>query len=263
LPPLLDIHGATVYRGRTKVLDGFSLRVDEGCSTAILGPNGAGKSTLLKLVSGELRPVFAPGSHVRVLGREGWNVWDLRAHLGIVSHDLQQDYLASARGVDVVLSGFYSSVDVWEHQLFGDAERCAAEDVMEMLGVTALRERAFGAMSTGEQRRFLLGRALVNGPRALLFDEPTSGLDPRTAFLYRELLARLIRSGTTVLLVTHHILEIPPEIERVVLLKRGAILADGRREDVLTSEALSALYDYPLEAVSVNGTCQVFPRTNT
>jgi iron complex transport system ATP-binding protein len=259
MTPLLDISNITVYRGRTKVLDGFSLHIEQGCSTAILGPNGAGKSTLLKVVSGELRPAYAPDSHVKVLGSERWNVWDLRSHLGILSDDLHKDYLAGTLGINVILSGFYSSVGTWQHQVFTDTERRKAAEVMEMLSVAALKDRAFGTMSTGEQRRFLLGRALVNEPGALLFDEPTSGLDLRSSFLYREVLGRLIRGGTTVLLVTHHIHEISAEIERVVLLKDGRIVADGLRDDILTSAGLSALFDYPLHAVSVNGTCQVFP----
>ncbi len=258
---LLDIRDITLFRGETKVFTDFSLQIDQGCHTAILGPNGAGKSTLLKLVAGELHPVFSgEGSHVRVLDRERWNVWDLRSRLGIISHDMQHDYLAGALGINVVLSGFYSSIDTWQHQVFSDAQRGKAEDVIEMLGVTALQHRAFGGMSTGEQRRFLLGRALVTEPSALLLDEPTSGLDLKTSFLYRELLTELMRNGTTVLLVTHHIHEIPSEVRRVVLLKAGRILADGSREEVLTSERLSALFDYPLLAVSHNGTCQVFPQ---
>ena len=248
-----------MYRGDTRVFDGFTLQIDQGCSTAILGPNGAGKTTLLKLVSGDLHPVHSGNSSITVLGRERWNVWDLRSHLGIVSHEVQHDYLESALGLNVVLSGFYASVDTWQHQVFGDTEYRKAERIIETLGIGALKQRPFGSMSTGEQRRFLLGRALVNEPRALLFDEPTSGLDLRSSLLYRELLSGLVRNGTTILLVTHQIHEIPAEIGRVVLLKQGRVLADGPREDVLTSEMLSALFDHPLHVVSHNGTCQVFP----
>jgi iron complex transport system ATP-binding protein len=256
---LLDIRNIEVFRGRTRVLDGFTLRIDEGCNTAILGPNGAGKSTLLKLVSGELHPVFSGDSHVKVFGKDRWNMWDLRSRLGIVSHDFQQEYLAGVTGTNVVLSGFYSSVDVWQHQTFSPEQRAKAEETIQMLGVGFLKERTFGSMSTGEQRRFLLARTLVNDPRVLLLDEPTSGLDIRTAFLYSEVLRELMRRGRTILLTTHHIHEIPPEVQRVVLLKNGRVFADGSREDVLTSEVLSALFEYPLQALSVNGTCQVFP----
>lgn len=259
MTPLLDIRNIRAFRGTTRVFDGFTLKIEEGRSTAVIGPNGAGKTTLLKLISGELRPVFSPDSHIAVFGKERWNVWELRSHLGIVSYDLQHEYLAEALAVNVVMSGFYSSMDTWQHQVFTDAQYRKAEETMEMLGVSAKKERPFGTLSTGEQRRLLLGRALVNEPRALLFDEPTSGLDLRASFRYRELLGELMRRGTTVLLVTHHIHEIPSEIQRVVLLKNGGIFADGSKEDVLTSERLSALFDYPLHAIAHNGTYQVFP----
>jgi iron complex transport system ATP-binding protein len=256
---LLDIRNIEVLRGRTGVLDGFTLRIDEGCNTAILGPNGAGKSTLLKLVSGELHPVFSGDSHIKVFGKDRSNLWDLRSHLGIVSPDTQREYLAGVTCGNVVLSGFYSSVDVWQHQTFNPEQRAKAEEIIEMLGVGSLRERAYGSMSTGEQRRVLLARTLANDPRVLLLDEPTSGLDVRAAFLYSEVLRDLMRRGRTILLTTHHIHEIPPEIRRVVLLKNGRVFADGSREEVLTSDVLSALFEYPLHALSVNGTCQVFP----
>lgn len=256
---LIDIQNATVFRGRTKVFDGLSLRIEQGCSTAVLGPNGAGKSTLLKLVFGELRPVFRPESYVRVLGREKRNVWDLRSHLGVVSYDLQHEYLPATPGTNVVLSGFHSSVDTWTHQTFTDAQRRKALEIIDSLGVGHLQDRAFGDMSTGEQRRFLLARALVHDPDTLLLDEPTSGLDLKSAFEHRELVEDLMRRGITVLLVTHHVQQIPPAIDRVIMLKQGRIFADGPRSEVLSSPTLSGLFDYPLEAVWFDGTCQVFP----
>ena len=256
---LLDMCNVTVFRGETKVFAGLTLQIEGGCNTAILGPNGAGKSTLLKLMSGELRPVFSPTAHVKVFGKERWNVWDLRSHLGVVSHDLQHEYLESALGIDVILSGYYSSVDTWQHQVFGEEEHRRAEEILGMLEIDALRERRFGSMSTGQQRRFLLGRALVHRPSALLLDEPTSGLDLKASLHYGAVLSGLMRAGTTALIVTHKVQEIPPEIQRVIMLKQGKIVADGTREETLTSDTLSELFDYPLHAVLHNGTCQVFP----
>lgn len=256
---LLDITNITAFRENTKVFDGFTLQIEKGCSTAILGPNGAGKSTLLKLVSGELHPLFSHDSHIRIFGKEHWNVWDLRSHLGIISYDIQHDYLSSALGVNVILSGLYSSIDTWAHQVFSDKDHRRADEIMRFLGISDLKKRAFGSMSTGEQRRFLLGRALIHDPTALLFDEPTSGLDVKASFLYREIFRELIQSGKTVLLITHHVQEIPPEVHRVVLLKNGRIFADGSKEDILTSEKLSSLFDYPVRVIAYNGTFQVFP----
>ncbi len=256
---VVDIHNVTVYRGTTCVFRNLSLVVQEGCNTAILGPNGSGKTTLMKLLSCELYPVANPESHVKIFGKEHWNVWELRTRLGIVSLDLQHDYLPRAKGINVILSGIYSSIDTWQHQEFNDVDFEKADAVMERLGIGALKNRAFCTLSTGQQRRFLLGRALINNPEALLLDEPTTGLDLKASFHYTEMLRLLMRSGKTVLLVTHHLHEIPPEIERVVLIKEGRIVSDGKKTDVLTSESLSDLFDYQLQVVAVNGYYQVFP----
>jgi iron complex transport system ATP-binding protein len=256
---IIDIHNVTAYCGSTRVFNDLSLTVEEGCNTAILGPNGSGKSTLLKLLMRDIYPLHASNSYVRIFGRKSGSVEELRMRLGIVSDDLQRDYLRGALGFNVILSGFYASIDTWHHQQFSSENLEKAESVMAGLGIGELKNRPFRAMSTGQQRRFLLGRALVNNPDALLFDEPTTGLDISASLHYLETVRKLMRSGKTVLLVTHHLHEIPPEIERVVFLKEGRVIGDGKKSDLLTSEALSELFDYPLQVIAVNGYYQVVP----
>jgi iron complex transport system ATP-binding protein len=256
---LLDLNHVTVYRGDTKVFTDLSLEIPLACQTAILGPNGAGKSTLLKLLTGELHPVHREGSYVRLFGQERWNVWALRARLGLVSHDLQHQYLDHVCGTDIVLSGRYASIGVYKHQQFNELDRLRAAQIIEELGVAHLTDRTFSEMSTGEQRRFLLGRALLHQPTALIFDEPTSGLDLKACLQYLDIVRSLIHHGKTIVLVTHHIHEIPPEISRVVLLKQGAIIADGKKPDILTAANLSVLFETPLEVVQANGFYQVMP----
>jgi len=256
---IIEIAHVMAYRGRTRVFDDLSLDIAPGCHTAILGPNGAGKSTLLKLLSREIYPVQRQGSYIRVFGQERWNIWDLRAHFGMVSHDLQHEYLGHARGLNVILSGYYSSIDTWSHQQFSVEDRARGEHVMEMLGVAELKDRTFATMSTGEQRRFLLGRALINDPDTLLLDEPTSGLDLKACFQYLDIVRGLMQAGKTIILVTHHIHEIPPEVSRVVLLKHGAVIADGAKSEMLTGAQLSQLFDTPIELVRVNGFYQAMP----
>ncbi|MEI6846745.1 MAG: ATP-binding cassette domain-containing protein [Chlorobiaceae bacterium] len=256
---IIDIRNITAYCGTTCVFSGFSLQVPNGCNTAILGPNGSGKSTLMKLLSRDLYPVFDGDSHVRIFGRDRWNIMELRARLGIVSHDLQHDYLPEVPGLNVILSGFYASIDVWKHQQFSSDDLEKAVLVMQQLGIGELKNRSFCSMSTGQQRRFLLGRSLINNPEALLLDEPTTGLDMSASLHYLQTLQSMIRSGKTVVLVTHHLHEIPPEIDRVVLLKKGRIFADGKKSEVLISEILSDLFDYPLQVIAVNGYYQVLP----
>jgi iron complex transport system ATP-binding protein len=256
---IIEIKHVTAYRGQTRVFDDLSLDIAPGSHTAILGPNGAGKSTLLKLLSRDIYPVQRQDSYIRVYGQERWNVWDLRAHFGMVSHDLQHEYLGHARGLNVILSGYYASIDTWSHQEFSAEDRARAERIMETLGVVELRDRRFAAMSTGEQRRFLLGRALINDPDTLLLDEPTSGLDLKACFQYLDIVRGLMQAGKTVILVTHHIHEIPPELSRVVLLKNGAVIGDGDKSEVLTGARLSQLFDTTLELVRANGYYQAMP----
>jgi iron complex transport system ATP-binding protein len=259
MQPIIEIKHVTAYRGQTRVFNDLSLEIAPGCHTAILGPNGAGKSTLLKLLSRELYPVQRQGSYIRIFGQERWTVFDLRSHFGIVSHDLQHEYLGHARGLNVILSGYYSTIDTWSHQQFSVEERARAERTMERLEVADLKDRTFATMSTGEQRRFLLGRALINDPDTLLLDEPTSGLDLKACFQYLDIVRSLMQSGKTVILVTHHIHEIPPEISRVVLLKAGSVIADGEKSNILTSTQLSRLFETSIELVRTNGFYQAMP----
>lgn len=257
--PVLDIQHATVYRGDTCVFSDFSFTLRAGEHAAILGPNGAGKSTLLKLLAGGVHPVPLDETHIRLFGEEQWNVWDVRKRVGIVSHDLQRDYLICAEGLNVVLSGFYASNDTYDYQEFSEGQKSRVHELMRELGVASLAGRRFGHLSTGEQRRFLLGRALVHDPPMLVLDEPTSGLDLKACFQYLDLLRAQIQKGKTVLLVTHHLHEIPPEIERLVLLKEGKIMADGQKASLMTDRNLSRLFDRPVTLVHAHGWYQAVP----
>lgn len=256
---ILDIQHATVYRGDTCVFSDFSFALHEGEHAAIVGPNGAGKSTLLKLLAGGVHPLPLDETRISLFGEEGGNVWDVRKRIGIVSHDLQRDYLICAEGLNVILSGYYASNDTYAYQEFSEAQIARAHEVMQELGVESLAGRRFGHLSTGEQRRFLMGRALVHDPLMLVLDEPTSGLDVKACFQYLDLLRAQIRKGKTVLLVTHHIHEIPPEVERVVLLKEGNIVADGCKPDLLTNQRISNLFDCPVSLAQANGWYQALP----
>jgi iron complex transport system ATP-binding protein len=257
--PILEIEKATVYRADTCVFEDLSFTLEEGAHTAILGPNGAGKSTLLKLLAGEVHPVPNDATRIRLFGEEKWNVWDVRKWLGLVSHDLQHQYMEQVTGLKVVLSGYYASIGTYGYQDFTYAEISQAHAVMEELGIGFLIDRRFAEMSTGEQRRCLLGRALVHEPTALVLDEPTSGLDLTATFHYLDLVWAHMKKGKTVLLVTHHIHEIPPEVKRVVLLKQGKILRDGEKRAVLTEANLSVLFDCPVALAQANGWYQALP----
>ena len=252
-PPLIEIRDATVWRGSTRVFERLSLVIEQGERVAILGPNGAGKTTLLKLITRELYPVAEDRPVVRILGSDRWNVWDLRQHIGMVSPDLQNGFLPGSTVLEAVVSGFFSSIGV-HAQLWKEVapeQVKTARSAIRELGLASVRERRFDSLSTGQQRRCLLARALVHDPDALVLDEPTAGLDMAGGFEYLSRLRSLARRGRSLVLVTHHLDEIVPEIDRVVVLNRGRVVADGRKPDVLKSELLSDVYDTPIKVAEI------------
>jgi iron complex transport system ATP-binding protein len=242
--PLLDIRNATIFRGSTRVFDRFSLQIGQHEQVAILGPNGSGKTTLLKTINRELYPVVSDDSWVRILGRSRWNVWDLRSRLGLVSHDLQTRYRDTTTALHVVLSGFLSSIGVQGmliERISGE-QKATARKVMDDLGIGLLADTPLRQMSTGQQRRCLLARALVHEPDTLVLDEPTAGLDLTASFDYLARIRKLVTEGRTIVLVTHLLNEIPPEVDRVILIRSGVIIADGAKADVLTVDNLQKAY---------------------
>ena len=253
--PLIDIHNATIYRGNTRVFENFSLTIDQREQVAILGPNGCGKTTLLKTLNREIYPVIKDQSWIRILGQDRWNVWDLRAHIGIVSHELQMRYTKTNTGLHVVLSGFLSSIGV--HGILsgqlGITHKRAAMAVMQDLAIADLAEKPLGEMSTGQQRRCLLARALVHDPDTLIFDEPTAGLDLTASFDLLSRIRGLVEAGKSLLLVTHQLNEIPPDIHRVILMRKRRIVVDGEKNDVLTEENLFRTYNTNIRVSEVDG----------
>jgi iron complex transport system ATP-binding protein len=240
--PLLSFERASVMRGDRVALRDITLKIACGEHVCILGPNGCGKSTLIKTITRECYPLAREGSCVSILGRERWNVFELRSLLGIVSPDLLASCTTNATGRDVVLSGFFSSTQIFPHHHPDPEHLARAEAALERLGIAHLAERPVAHMSSGEAKRTLIARALVHEPQTLLFDEPSNALDIGAQIQLRETMGELAQSGLGILLVTHHVSEIIPELERVILLRDGRILADGPKSSVLTEEHLSNLF---------------------
>jgi iron complex transport system ATP-binding protein len=252
--PLIDFRNVTVKRGGRAVLDGFSLSIARGEHAAILGPNGSGKSTLIKLISRELYPQQKNEPwRAQILGRERWHLFELRNQLGLVSNDWMQLCTRDYSGHESVLSGFFGSVGVWPYHVVTSEMEEKTREVMELLEIAHLADRPTTHMSSGEARRILIARALVHSPHALILDEPTNSLDLHASYQLREILRKLTRSGVSLLMVTHHLPDIIPEIERVILLGDGRVLGDGVKRETLTDETLSRLYRLPVEVLERGG----------
>jgi iron complex transport system ATP-binding protein len=252
-PNLIEMHKISVMRGDTIVLRDFNLTIGAGEHVAILGPNGCGKSTLIKTITRECYPLYREGSKISIFGRETWNIFDLRPLLGIVSNDLMTLSTREVSGRELVLSGFFSSIEIMPYHEVTDAMRAKAGELMRLLEIPHLADRQLNELSSGEARRVLIARALVHDPRALLFDEPSNSLDVAAQQELRSLTRTLAQSGIGILLVTHHLADIIPEIERVILMKSGSILADGPKQEVLNASRLSELFGVPVELAQRDG----------
>src|SRR5271154_3630700 len=255
MPALLDFRHVTVFRGNSDspALDDLSLRIDAGEHVCIFGPNGCGKSTLIKTITRECYPIAAPGSSIEILGKERWDIFELRNLLGIVSPDLLASCSTDATSRDVVISGFFSGTRIFPHHHPSADLLERADRALHRVGVGHLASRTLTQMSSGEAKRTLIARALVHDPQTLLFDEPSNALDIAAQFQLRDTMRVLAQSGLGILLVTHHVAEIIPEIERIVLLREGRILADGGKQEILTAGHLSSLFGVPVRLVQHDG----------
>jgi len=250
---LIRLRNVTVMRGGNVALRDLSLTIGQGEHVAILGPNGCGKSTLIKTITRECYPLAGEDSSVEILGQSLWNVFSLRSMLGIVSNDLMTQCTREITGVDVVLSGFFSSIGIWPNHHVTEEMREKAAEALMLLEAPHLSEKPVNEMSSGEARRMLIGRALVHGPKALLLDEPSTSLDLFAQHELRETVRRLAQSGIGIVLVTHHLSDIIPEIDRVILMRAGQIVADGAKSEVLTARSLRDLFGVDVELAQRDG----------
>ena len=178
-------------------------------------------------------------------GRERWDILEARRLFGIVSDDLTETFARPMTARDAVVSGFFGSVGTHRHQRVTAEMRARADELLAGLGAAALADRTMDTLSTGEARRVLIARALVHDPPMLVLDEPCDGLDPSAAFHFLRTLRTLAAAGRTLVLVTHHIDDIVPEVQRVIMVKDGTLLRDGAKEDLLRDDVLSELYGIP------------------
>ncbi|WAI02587.1 ATP-binding cassette domain-containing protein [Methanogenium organophilum] len=252
LPPLLEFRDVTVVKDEKKLLDSLTVTIYEGEHVAILGPNGAGKSTFIKAVMREYYPLRGEDVIFRVGGKDVWHVTDLRSNFGIVSNELQYTFTREITGRDVVLSGFFSSIGLWWNEATPEMEQ-KTDEVLRFLEISHLADRLITTMSSGEARRFLIGRALVHDPKALILDEPTTSLDLHALHTFRATLRKIAQAGTGIIMVTHMLSDIIPETSRIILMKDGKFCGDGPKAKMLTDEHIGGHFGVPLHIREEDG----------
>jgi iron complex transport system ATP-binding protein len=242
--PYIEFENVLVQREKTMALRGITFSIAAGEHAAILGPNGSGKSTLIKVITRECYPRYPESSRVRIWGRETWGLFDLRALLGIVTNDLVETCTKPYSALETALSGFFGSIGIWpNHHVTADMEQ-KARAALKFFDIEHLADHPLTELSSGEARRAVFARALVHDPKALLLDEPSNSLDIRAQHEVREAMRKLAQSGVSILLVTHHLPDIIPEIDRIIALKNGAIFFDGAKTEALNDHNMTKLFDY-------------------
>lgn len=244
---VLDLRAVTIVRGTTTILDDLSWTVRDGERWVVLGRNGAGKTTLLQIAAGRMHPTSGSADVLSErLGRV--DVFELRPRIGLSSASLAEHIPSGELVRDVVITAAYGVTGRWRER-YEDLDESRAGDLLTVFGVDHLAKRYFGTLSEGERKRVQIARALMSDPELLLLDEPAAGLDLGGREELVGALAELARDprSPVLVLVTHHVEEIPPGFTHALLLRQGRALAAGPLEDVLTAENLSATFGLPLD----------------
>ena len=254
----LDLRHVSVARGSAAVLHDITLQVRRGERIAILGPNGCGKSTLIKTMTCELYPLVQPGMHIEIFGRARWDVTELRRRLGVVTSEPPAKSARGTTALDTVITGFFSSATLWPNLIVTDEMRRIAAEALQQVGAAHFAQQPLGTLSAGQGKRVMIARALVgsdidSGHRTLLLDEPSNALDLAAQAELRDTLRRLAQEGTGLILVTHHIADIVPEIDRVIFMREGRIVGDGERHDMLTEARLYDLFGVRVSVAERDG----------
>lgn len=243
---LIEFAGVTVVRGGKRILDDVNWQVSAGQRWVILGPNGAGKTTLLALASARMHPTSGVASVLEeLLGLV--DVFELRPRIGLASASLAQQIPDDERVIDVVRTGAYAMVGTWRED-YEAVDNKRADDLLNAWGASALAERLFGTLSEGERKRVQIARAQMADPELLLLDEPAAGLDlgAREDLVSRLAVLAADEDAATLVLVTHHVEEIPPGMTHALLIRDGRIVAAGDIDSVMTDVNLSATFGLPL-----------------
>jgi iron complex transport system ATP-binding protein len=254
LNSIIDFKNIYVSYDVTPVLKDINLQINQGEHWAILGSNGSGKSTLIKLLSNDLYPNTKYKFSKKIFGQTTWSIFELKKNLGIITNDLHNyfekhgNYLTAK---EVILSGYYSSIGIFKHQDFTETQYKKADEVLDFLEILEIKDKKVYQMSTGQLRRCVIGRALIHNPKAFILDEPTVGLDIKAQQSFIALIRKLSKNAS-IIIITHHIEEIFPEVSHIALMYQQTIYKKGKKQEILNSENLSEIFEVNIDIENEN-----------
>lgn len=251
--PIFQLHNAQVMRAGNIILDVDDFALYPGETVVVLGPNGSGKSTFIQVLTREILPLYKEEAPVKIYGQERIIIDDIRKLIGVVSGTMQDQITVHLPVLEIVVGGFFGTLGLPQRKQVAPEYFKKAEQALQELGIAHLKDRDMVTLSTGQARRVLVARSIIHNPDVLVFDEPCTGLDPKAMWQVRNMLSELAQQGRTLILVTHHVEDIVPEFKRVVLLRDAHILLDGPKREVLTTENLMQLFEFPLQLTENNG----------
>ena len=242
---LIYLENVSVNYGEFNALKNINLCINSGENWAIMGANGSGKSTLVKLFTNDLYPYANEDFKKVFFNKERWDIFELKKNFGIVTDTIQQDFIRNSKDTtieEVILSGYYSALGVYKIHNFTNEQLQKAKEVLKFLEIYDIKEKPVSTLSTGILRRAIIGRAMIQNPKIFVLDEPTSGLDMKAKSNFIKIIRKLAEKFT-IILITHDIEEIFPEITNIALIKDKTIFKQGEKEEVLTSKNISDVFN--------------------
>jgi iron complex transport system ATP-binding protein len=238
---LIELQDVSIVRDKKTILDKINWKVLDNENWAVIGRNGAGKSFLLRLLSANL---FQSSGTVKIFDEEFGkvNIWELKKKIGFISDLLQKEYNENTKAINVVYSGFFASNGLYEEVTPKMEKR--SDEILDFLEIQDLKNRAYGKLSQGEQRRVLIARAIVFKPKLLIFDEPCTGLDIASREEFLSTVEKLVEKGHNIIFVTHHIEEIIPSINKVLFLKEGKVFECGNKKEMMKENHLNNVLEF-------------------
>ena len=244
-----EFKDVNVYVEQKRILSNINLSLYLGENIVILGPNGSGKTTFLKLINRSIYPIISEKSSFKLFNKENINIWDLRRRIGFLLKEMDERVNRGVTLYELISSGFHGTYNAKHTKSLSKKQKDEVKNLIDELSLSNIKDQEFITLSTGQKRRALLARALVFQPKILVLDEPFCNLDIKSNYILERTLTKLIDNKVNLIYVTHSLESILSKTTRVILIKNGSIVNDGKPSKIIKSNTISDLFDIPIKII--------------